>query len=565
LPYFALAQVTPDAGALQQNMQRQMQTPSTAVLPQPSAPEYAPLELSKSETLFIVKRFALTGVKLVAVEDLEVALKPWLDREISFADLQKAMNVIETMYRDKGYLAQVILSPQALRDGLVTVEVLEAKLGAVIVERDKEGARFDQQFASDFVTGSNKRGEALNIDDISRSLTLLNEVPGVKASSVLEAGEQVGDTNLRINLADTNLLTGRAEANNYGSRTTGIWQGVVGGAVNNPSGYGDQLSLSGIYAQGSRYTQGSYNFPLGASGLRLNLSGSDLRYTNIGEYAANGGRGSAALLSAELSYPLMRKQTTNINLTARYDYKAYLNNNLATDAVVSQYSINSVTVGMTGNHFDGLLGGAITTASVGLVLGQLSVSDKTPSSYGSFLDAYGLYTSYLPTNYAKVVFNFNRNQTLVTDKLSLKLNVSGQVSNVNLNSAEQFYLGGPYAIRAYPVAQGGGSQGAILNVELQKNLPHQFTASTFFDVGTVQQYREPYLNWQGSTNASNIYSLAGAGFGIKYVSKGLAVSATLAWRVGKNPLYSQSGVPVNTDNTNTNPMGWLSLSYQLDP
>jgi hemolysin activation/secretion protein len=563
MTFSVLAQRAPDAGALQQNMQRQMQTPSALGLPEPSAPEFAPLDLSKSETLFIVKRFALTGVNLVAAEEVDQALKPWLNREISFAELQKAMNAIESVYRDKGYLAQATLSPQVLQDGVVRIEVLEAKLGSVITEPAKEGSRFKTDFASSYVTRINQTGEPVNIDRITRSLTILNEVPGVSAVSVLEAGEQQGETNLRVTLTDTNWLMGRAETNNYGSRTTGQWQTSASASLNNISGYGDQAFVSGIYAQGSQYTQGSYNFPLGARGLRTNLSGSYLKYNNIGDFAVNGSEGTATVVSAELSYPWLREQTTNVNLTARIDNKSYLNNNLATGIVVSQYTINNLTFGVSGNHFDGLLGGAVTTASLGLVLGRLSVSGRTASNYGVFVDALGNVNSYLPASFGKLTFNLRREQTLRRDKLFLSLNMSGQVANVNLNSAEQFYLGGPYGVRAYPVSQGGGSQGAMLNVELQQKLPYETTGFLFFDAGTVQQYKNPYLDWQGLTNAGNLYSLAAAGFGMKYASKGLAVGAAVAWRVGNNPLYSQTGVAVNADSTNTNPMVWLNLSYQF--
>jgi hemolysin activation/secretion protein len=231
--------------------------------------------------------------------------------------------------------------------------------------------------------------------------------------------------------------------------------------------------------------------------------------------------------------------------------------------VVSQYTINNFTLGLFGNHFDGFLGGAVTTASLGLVLGRLSVSGRTPSNYGSYVDALGNTNSYLPANFGKLTFNVRREQTLRRDKLFLSMNVSGQVANANLNSAEQFYLGGPYGVRAYPVSQGGGSQGAMLNVELQQKLPYETTGFVFFDAGTVQQYKNPYLDWQGLTNAGNLYSLAAAGFGMKYASKGLAVGTAVAWRVGNNPLYSQTGVAVNADSTNTNPTVWLNLSYQF--
>ena len=137
--------------------------------------------------------------------------------------------MIETFYRDKGYLAQVILSPKDLQDGVVAVEVLEAKLGAVIVDTDKEGSRCNQQFASHFVTTSNKLGAAIKVDDLERALIHLNKVPGVKATSALEAGEQVGETNLRVTLVDTNLLGGRAKqlylGASYGIRAYSVAQG----------------------------------------------------------------------------------------------------------------------------------------------------------------------------------------------------------------------------------------------------------------------------------------------------------------------------------------------------
>jgi hypothetical protein len=55
----------------------------------------------------------------------------------------------------------------------------------------------------------------------------------------------------------------------------------------------------------------------------------------------------------------------------------------------------------------------------------------------------------------------------------------------------------------------------------------------------------------------------GAGFGVKWDWEGWNLGAMVAWKVGSNPLYSQNGVPVNTDGTNTNPRGWVTASYQF--
>jgi hypothetical protein len=88
-------------------------------------------------------------------------------------------------------------------------------------------------------------------------------------------------------------------------------------------------------------------------------------------------------------------------------------------------------------------------------------------------------------------------------------------------------------------------------------------ASVFFDAGVVQQYKNPYTDWQGATNANNTYSLMGAGMGVKWDWEGWNLGAMVAWKVGSNPLYSQSGQAVNTDGTTTDPRGWLTASYQF--
>ena len=52
-----------------------------------------------------------------------------------------------------------------------------------------------------------------------------------------------------------------------------------------------------------------------------------------------------------------------------------------------------------------------------------------------------------------------------------------------------------------------------------------------------------------------------AGFGIKWDYERWAIGALVAWKIGQNPLYSQTGQAVNTDNTTTQPRGWATASY----
>ena len=551
-----------DAGALQQNLQRQIPSTSPLNLPAPTAPRAAP-EAKPDQTTLVVKRFELQGVQLLSTDVVQNTLQAWRDRPVTFDDLQKACEAVEALYRKKGYIVQAILPQQKIVEGVLIIQVIEAKLGAVIVNEPVTGSRFGKERAKNYVLDVNQIGMSLDTQSIARAVIILNEVPGVAVTSALEAGANEGETNLRVNLTETGLLTARLEVNNYGSRSTGSSQASVSAGVNNPFNFGDQLSASGIYSEGSQFTQASYNFPVAANGLRGGVSTSYLGYKNVGDYALNGGYGSASVVSANAAYPWLRSEGANVNLTAQFDNKTYLNKNILTDTVISNYQINSLTLGVSGNVYDGLFGGGVTNASLNFFLGQLSVLSASPTNFGYFQDAAGVPSRITPSTYQKLTFSVNRVQTIVPESTRLLLNFSGQLASANLNSAEQFYLGGPYAVRAYPVAQGGGSQGALVSIELQQVLYQGLMGIAFFDAGMVQQFVNPYHNWQGLTNASNSYSLMGAGVGFRYSYQGLTLAALVSWKIGNNPLYSQAGIPVNTDNTSTNPRGWFTVSYQF--
>jgi len=173
---------------------------------------------------------------------------------------------------------------------------------------------------------------------------------------------------------------------------------------------------------------------------------------------------------------------------------------------------------------------------------------------------------YTPSTFAKFNFNVNRNQQLANDgDTTLYLSVQGQLASGNLNSAEQFYLGGPTAVRAYPVAQSPGAQGGIGTVELRHNWTETFHITAFFDGGLVQQYKDinTYYALKGLTNANNTYSLMGAGLGATWEYEQWNFGGIIAWKVGSNPLYSNSGQAVNVESLNTQPRLWVTASYQL--
>ena len=562
----AYAQV--DAGAFQQGLEQQLPLPSPLALPEPGrAAPIQPSAPKEGELRFTVKSFVLEGIGILPEAEVQMAIRSWVGVPVSFDDLQRACDAIQNFYRSKGYTVQAILPPQKIADGVVKILITEAKLGKVEVENPQGPTRFSKERAASYIIYANPLGDPLNLDKVERAIVILNETPGVMASSQLEPGEKEGETNLRLQLTQPDMVQGRVEANNYGSRTTGANQGVFAMNLNGPLGIGDSASVNGIFSQGSQYVQGAISLPGSRDGLRLGLAGTYLQYKNVSNYASTGGAGDAWTTGVSAAYPLIRSQGGNLNTSLNYDIKSYNNRNTITSTTISAYNINNISAGLSGNFVDSLGYGAITSGSVTAVLGHLDILATSMANYSMYAvpgTSPAVYQSITPSNFSKLTFSGNRNQQLVEEgTTTLYAALSGQFASTNLNSAEQFYLGGPYGVRAYPVAQSGGAQGGIFTLEVRHELQPKLTLSAFFDGGVVQQYKFMYPAWQGNTNANNTYSLMGAGFGVKWDYEGWNLGAMVAWKVGQNPLYNSYGQAVNTDGTTTQPRGWITASYNF--
>jgi hemolysin activation/secretion protein len=545
-----------DAGALQQELQKQLPQTQPLPLPKPPAAKAKPQEAKPSDVKVTIKGFRIDGNKTLSDEAIKETLKPWLGQTVAFQDLQKAADAVAALYQTYGKLAQVSVPPQKINDGIVILKVLEAKLGAVHIDMPNGPSRFTEDRARRYITDANRVSEIVQTQNIERSIYILNETPGIAVSTQLEPGANEGDVDLRVSLADTKSVRGKLEANNYGSRSTGMGQRIVNVTFDNPGSFGDQLSASNIKSSGSDYSMVSYSLPLNSDGLRGGLTASYLDYENVGHFSFPknpvAGFGRSKTVGANLSYPLLRSPGANANLTVGGDRKMYINKTTVDGVSTSDYRIDNMVFGFSGNQYDGWGGGGVNSGSVNMTKGHIVVGSETPS-----------YISTIPKTFTKINLSGSRNQQVVPDKTVLSVSVSGQIASVNLDSAEKFYLGGPSGVRAYPGSQGGGSQGAMINIEIQQQLEDKFVGTAFFDTGFVQQYRDKAIFTKGSTNANNSYSLRGAGVGLKRADQDFIFSTSIAWKLGHNPLYTAEGVGVNNDGRSKGAYIWAQAQWMF--
>jgi hemolysin activation/secretion protein len=281
------------------------------------------------------------------------------------------------------------------------------------------------------------------------------------------------------------------------------------------------------------------------------VQGSYLNYQTLSSWSTIQTQGGATTVGANVTYALWREQGNNASLRFSVDNRSYSNNQIGVN--ISDYQINALSAGVNGNIADSSK--SLVNYSLAAIYGNLTINNQTQASQ----DLSGPLTA---GSYLKLSVNISRTEELsVLPNTTWLVSLSGQLANRNLNSSEQIYMGGPYAVRAYPVAQGGGSQGFIFTNELQHRLNENWQLGAFADIGCVQQYVNTYTNWQGLTNASSNYCLAAVGPTAKFNYDKWVVNAAVALRVGQNPLYNSSGEQLNADNAYRSVQAWLRASY----
>lgn len=514
----AQAQVNIDAGSLLRQTERDLATPMPA--PGLQAPASGPSREAKpSDATVQVRGFTLVGNTLLSTEELRKALAPFTDRVMTLAQLKDAADWVTTTYREAGWMVRAFLPQQEIKDGIVTIQIIEAIFGGASVQ-GAEPKRIEASRLVRMAQSQLESGKPLNARRLDRVLLLLDDLPGVGVSGHLVQGQREGETNLVLVATDDKLLTGSTSVDNQGSLRTGADRISVNLAVNSPARMGDALAINAMKTQGVDYQRLAYTLPAGADGWRWGVHASNLNYRVVAdEFASLNPNGAATTVGWDLSYPLLRSLVQNINLAFSFDDKRFDN---SINSVTTAYGIKAYNASLTWQQMDGWGGGGSSSASTVLTTGQ-----KTNES-----------------PYTKLNISLGRLQKL-SQSFSLNASATAQASNVNLDSSEKLYLGGATSVRAYPTGEAGGSMGHTLSLELRQRFDNGLTWAVFYDHGRVQANVDNNLSTAASPSA---WYLQGAGLSLGWQSKkGVDIKASVAQRMGDNPAPQSNG----TDNDGT--------------
>lgn len=516
----ASAQQTPSAGT-------QLQQIPPAPAPQRADPEIrierpdAAAEPLAGGVRVRVASVRVTGNSLFSEAELVAAANVAPGSELTLSELRNAAARISAFYNDRGYfLAQAYLPAQDIRDGMVTIAVVEGRYGKIDV---RNRTNLSNGRANQLLSGLDS-GDPVASAALERRLLLLSDIPGVRAKSTLAPGALVGTSDLIVDIDPGRRISGSVEADNAGNRYTGALR--AGGSINlnNPAGIGDLISLRVLASEGGlAYGRASYQAPVG--NLTLGIAYTHLTYELGREFERLDADGTADIFSVFGSYPVVRSRDANLYALAGVDVKQ-LEDRVGLVAGESDKQVKVATIGFSGDSRDRFGGGGLNVFSAGLSLGDLSIQSPLERAADAL-------TARSDGGFGKLEANIGRLQS-VSGPLSLYAAVRGQLAFDNLDSSEKMELGGAYGVRAYPEGEAYGDQGYIATLEARlmlsrwaQALPGQLQLIGFVDAGEVEFAHDPWF--AGSNHASR----SGYGAGLTWFAPyDLILKASYARKLG---------------------------------
>ncbi len=547
----AQAQVAPDAGQLQRQIDQNLQRP--VVAPSPAAP--APISGADHRgPKVVIRRVDIVGAKLIPVNELASQLDPYLNRPLTLGEVQAAAQQLVGYYRERGWFVRVQLPTQDVSDGTLRINIVEGRFGRLQVAPGTGRVRRD--FVSTLAGRDLNADEPYSLSQLERGLLLANDLPGVRAEGTLRPGQAPGTSDLALQISDTPLFAGLVGANNFGNRFTGRGQGFGTVRLDNPSGFGDQLQISGILSERLDYESVSYSAPVGYDGLRASVGYGQLHYQLGKEFADLDARGQSRTLYAGLSYPLLR--STERNITVGLDVSHARLEDEAFDVTLRRRDIQLATLELRGDARDGWGGGGVTAARLSLEGGRAALriaADRDQDAQSAGVEG----------GFAALGVELRRDQVLAP-ALYLRGRFASQLAFNNLASSQQFSLGGPYGVRGYPVNEGSGDSGALMQLELHSLLPMLGIANldgyAFFDAGVTRQHQTPWRGWDTAGSGRNTYPLYASGVGLAWThARGFAINGIFAVPLGNNPGGTRSDQ--DQDGGSTGPRVWLTASQSF--
>ena len=517
------ADVVPNAGQLlQQQQPLQPHQPQTQVQLE-TAQQNTPA-LDQQQTIQI-QQIRIVGNQSFRTEQLHALVADAEGKTLTLAQLQQLCQRVSQYYQQHGYpYSRAYLPAQTLSNGQVTIAILEATYDQIQYNNQ---SRISPKLVEKTLAPLHS-GDVIDGKTLEQQIKLLNRLDGVKTRNIIQAGQKTGSSDLMVDIQPTPLFTGYVGADNYGNEYTREARFNAGIAAHNLLGLGDQLSLDAMTSGKLNYGRLGYEATVNGQGTRLGASYSDLSYKLGKEYKVLDAKGNAQQASLWLTQPVLLTNQSEVLLTAQYDYKR-LEDDIEQVDVYRHRDLHIGQLRLNATQYDDFASGGLNQLGVATEIGHVNYKNALAKKNDQA-------TAQTQGEFYSVSANLSRLQNLGSTNTQLYTAIQAQYSPDNLDSSEQFSVGGAYTVAGYENSVLSGSSGYYAVAELRQNLwstaQNQLIGKVYIDTAEVQHQAKPWAGLTGD-NREQIHS-AGIGFNWANASQWTA-QAKVGFAIGGQP------------------------------
>ncbi len=507
-------------------------------------------QVEKDAPRIRIKGFRITGVdetpevgitqqsvELLVKETAEKLLSSVASQGFTISMLENITSTIARFYRQRGFfLARAYIPEQTVNDGIVQINIVEGFLDRVIFKGNELYS--DKQLMELF---DPVLGEAVFKEDIEQVLFTLNDYPGLSSSMVFGPGLKPGSAAIQLNSSEIPSRTSLA-FDNFGSIYTGENRWLFNHQRNNTFSQADRLDLSLIMTTNppnTLYMDAFYQQPvidhrfMAGGGIIINNFDVGGNLTDLGI------NGESQDLHGFMKYQFNRDRSENISASAGLHLKSAVSKVQTTVVSEDKLTVLYLSGDYAGTSWSstGVYQVANITLSLGLedFLGSMDGDGNGTSSRTGGSGAVG------GGGFSKLSYSYIRAYYL-SQLQSLIFSFRGQMSSDLLTSLEQFSLGGPDTVRAYPVSEALMDKANVFTVEwlvfaspdIPQTLLNKLQFSVFYD------YAKGTLNDPLQNDVDSV-TLSGFGGSVQLEPYGeFTTKLTLAFDTGDEPSDNMS-------------------------
>lgn len=466
----------------------------------------------------------------VTDDELRAVAEPMVGRSISIEDLRALATSMEGKFREAGYpYARVILPPQKIKGGLVVFSVVEGWVEGVGVT----GSASVEKAQAELRLKKLENTGPVAVDDIERTVALLQRVPGLQSHVAIARGNQ-GPGSMRL-VADAKRKDPKYLLNlqNFGTTSLGREGATIYAEIPGAAPYGDKFEFAAyntIQYKEQSSAQLTYQRGLTADGLTGRVSGTYARAEPTGAVAVLGLASESETFDASLSYPVFLRHRSSLDVSAGFSYADFVGELFNGSVPFSSDHTRSLYLGLDGKtKFSGWTVSAGTQVRRGVDLFNASeIHDSNlarPEADPHAVIALGNFDVEAPSFYG----------------LRAKAKFAGQFSARPLMAVDEFSFGNYTIVRGYDPGSAAGDSAAAMAFDVsgfhrtfwEDRVGGELTA--FYDVGRY---------WNHDSTGTSQRTISSVGGGVRLTFAG-TMRADLTYAVPlTEPLGQGESKPV---------------------